>query len=151
MENTQIDELVAEHIFEWKWVKGFPDLEKHFIIRVYADGRGERTLVSPSTYEYISQMHQEDDVTLCHAEHFHVPKYSCNMTDAWKIVEKMKSEYHFNIRNEEPGCMVKYVVDISSWYPGVNDIVIEGIKQETAPLAICKAALLIKGIKIDGE
>lgn len=67
----------------------------------------------------------------------HLPDYSSDIADAWEVVEKLESEDpgYFNLSvTTPPGWYVTFVDPDSCAYA------------DTAPLAICLAALKAKGI-----
>lgn len=71
-----------------------------------------------------------------------------NITDAWKVVEKMGCEYEIIISKHKDGMILanclfmddKGKVDFDKWYSATADI---------APMAICLAALKAKGVEYD--
>lgn len=75
----------------------------------------------------------------------HVPRYSTNIEDAWKVVEKMENTHRFSLHR---------TVKENGWQVIFWDIETDAHRSlvaETAPLAICLAALRCKGIDIDGN
>jgi hypothetical protein len=59
------------------------------------------------------------------------------IADAWQVVEKLRSEFDY------------ISLEI---FPSVHYCIIDEleVRAETAPEAICKAALLVMGVEIDG-
>ena len=107
------------------------------------------TLVAEHIFEY--KLKREDcnsywvdseGVEPCHGH-----DYSSEIQDAWEIVEKMKEkEVHVNVlccADGTFGCEIENRV-----YKGEPDTWFSGWK-ETAPLAICLAALSALGVKYE--
>ncbi len=59
-----------------------------------------------------------------------IPHYSTQIADAWLVVEKLKEEFDFDISYSKQG-----------WTMYVYNDTYSGIYADTAPLAICLAAL----------
>lgn len=64
----------------------------------------------------------------------HVPRYSTNIEDAWLVVEKLKDKVDIGFFNDSLGNWNCKILDKSDWS-------LTEIEAETAPLAICLAAL----------
>lgn len=73
-----------------------------------------------------------------------IPYYSTDISDAWPIVEKLKIA--IIPQSDDAPDNMKYLARIERFEKG------EGIEvfAETAPLAICLAALKLKGVSLDG-
>lgn len=69
-----------------------------------------------------------------------VPNYSSDITAAWEVVEKMEGEW-FNLSAASP----------KGWYAAFGSPDNESTYGDTAPLAICLAALKTKGIDIKAQ
>lgn len=67
------------------------------------------------------------------------PEYSTDIALAWEVVDNMKDNYEFHIENDQ-GEQYEWMVTIMSLVDGSfgNRVCAEA---ETAPLAICRAAL----------
>ena len=119
MTTRNIDALVAEHVMGWKWFKD-PDNFK------------------PAELSY--------------GENRYIPHFSTNITEAWRVVGKMDTyevgrESWFSIRK------------LHEWLVGIemyDDDRVESFfdidrsaVHESAPMAICLAALKIKGVKVE--
>jgi len=83
-----------------------------------------------------------------HGDFCQLPRFTERIDDAWMVVEKMAEGMDGPIINlawcENP--------DIEGWYGWVCDMKGVGVWQaaaaDTAPLAICKAALKAKGVEV---
>jgi hypothetical protein len=72
-----------------------------------------------------------------------IPHYSTNIADAWLVVEKLvKQCYQFGLANESDG---KYFCSL--FFDGAGTF---EESAETAPLAICLAALKACGVEVEG-
>jgi hypothetical protein len=67
-----------------------------------------------------------------------LPKYSSSIADAWQVVEKLKADGN-NVWVEWAGKV--WVCGATSVFPD--------IEADTAPLAICKAALMVVGVEVE--
>ena len=72
-----------------------------------------------------------------------IPHYSTDIAKAWEVVEEMNPEYNFFIRMlHRPAVRV-----IRKEYMGHENT--STIFDESAPMAICLAALKAKGVEVD--
>lgn len=70
-----------------------------------------------------------------------VPRYSTDIGAAWEVVEKLKQDRTVHLWSVPSGYMVQMT--------GVNAKMLEVIGQaDTAPLAICRAALSSVGVEV---
>jgi Phage ABA sandwich domain len=75
-----------------------------------------------------------------HHSWFCLPHYSTDIAAAWQVVEKLREQFPIVVLQFEPeGCSVEVNTDKAtpSYYRIVADVF-----ADTAPLAICRAALL---------
>jgi hypothetical protein len=117
----EMDALIAEKIFGLAWLRG-----------------------QYGKYEYLRQ---DDDTKyacaklLATGELFPnktLPKYSTDIAAAWQVVEKMSSRKDWD---EHPVCIVRNYAFKDMWTVELRDYDFDATA-ETAPLAICRAALL---------
>lgn len=122
----ELDALVAEKVMGWKWCEN--DI-------------GKESLQPPSEeYAFLSPNHpvfwaDEKGYTKI------MPHYSTNIADAWKVVEKMRENFWVQVD----------VGDIILCSMGEYGFVCSTIQAEaeTAPLAICLAALKAMGVEVN--
>jgi len=122
-----LDALVAEKVMGWRnlqpWTYGPPELVG-------------------------TMSGQDPDIIPTRAadEYRVVPRYSENVGDAWKVLEKMHDGGWFfcvTQRNGLPWCSV--------WREDGDTFSIEGSVTDVLPVAICRAALLALGVtEIEG-
>jgi hypothetical protein len=75
----------------------------------------------------------------------HCPSFSTNIADAWQAVEKLsKDGFDFQVWREKNG---KYNVEFTKDFFYSFGFA----ESETAPLAICLAALKAVGVEVEGE
>jgi Phage ABA sandwich domain len=78
--------------------------------------------------------------------HLTTPYFSTNIADAWRVVEKLIDEgYDINVYNHNKEFNVEINIeedDKHLWFYGEAD---------SAPLAICLAALEVVGVEVEGE
>lgn len=131
MNLREIDRLVAEKVMRWR-LKSFAGGGGGFVAWVDDDGK---------IVKY------ENDCTL-HAHPIAFWKPTTNITDAWQVVEKIIEQFgSYSLTKIKDGghyCEVLY------WNRGAFDIIAE-VEAETAPLAICLAALKAVGVEMEGE
>ena len=133
MNNREIDALVAEKVMGWG-VKHFEasQNENSPVVQKLERWCVEGIDIPPED--------EENDWLFGN-----MPWFSTNISDAWQVVEKM-AKYGIAIhtpRDSEKGHMPWRVViatDISGLAKAVNG--------ETAPMAICLAALKAKGVEV---
>jgi hypothetical protein len=119
----ELDKMVAIKVMGWKWVTRPPSVPQWSPI----DGMPaiRRYLIPPdeTKRKYIPSMMSP----------FRIPKYSSDISAAWKVVEKMGA-YKLEIvyRSNETKHKATFWHEMMG-YP---------VEAETAPLAICRAALL---------
>ena len=125
--SREIDALIAEHIFDWRWFKD-PDNFKPPVL--------------------------ENEFFDTNIRHF-----STDIKAAWEVVEKLKKQSSKDISiimhlvigdNEKVG---HYMFEIETWcMQSANRIdLIASPWVETAPMAICKAALKAREIEAPDE
>ena len=73
-------------------------------------------------------------------DNFYLPNYSTNIADAWIVIEKMKSK-HFRI-SYKSAPFQKYDKEPLGWLCSMSGFEFIPEHAATAPLAICRAALL---------
>lgn len=127
MNSREIDRLVAEKVMGWKLKKRWPD------ILVWENIEGEDRAADEATERYSV---------------FEGFRPSTDISDAWEVVEKMKIKTAFSIRdvwdeNDNPA----YLANFSS-YDGTREID-HTAYAETAPLAICLAALKAVWVEVE--
>jgi hypothetical protein len=120
----ELDILIAERIFGWVWV--------------VATAWNARWLCEPDRYQTANPKWPKWDGSTevlvrypqqCEPdEHGYLPQYSSDIAAAWEVVEKMKA---FSLGQRVDGSWQCW------WWQGVH----MGAHGETAPLAICRAAL----------
>jgi len=72
------------------------------------------------------------------------PKYSTDIAAAWEVVEKMKEEFYFNLHlNRQGNYEARFQGSILA-----KEEIMGAAYSESAPHAICKAALAAKGVEI---
>jgi hypothetical protein len=65
-------------------------------------------------------------------------RYSSDIAHAWEVVERLKDDCNISIKNDQ-GEVVEWYVEIQRLKPAYSE---HSAGAETAPLAICRAALL---------
>lgn len=114
----EMDVLIAEHVMGWVWFSfGSASVLRHpekFIYGVIIDGKERR---------YYDGL----------------PRYSENMGDAWEVVERLR-ELYYRIFLSYARNIVTITLDHDNYQKDMDF----WIEAETAPLAICRAALLVK-------
>jgi hypothetical protein len=119
--DRNIDMLVAEKFFGWKWVE-MPDEAKREIMNPALCGR---RLLPPDDDQW--------DV------HDIVPHYSTSIADAWEVFDDLRGRL---LDHEE--IELRYVAFNGEWQVDSAEICISA---DSAPLAICMAALQVAGVK----
>ncbi len=131
-----MDELVAEKVMglkpgEHDWIK---NKDGSIDIFAYEDGycNGPRYLLCG--YEYCVHCYHDGPRTLCKETR----PYSTDISAAWEVVEKLKDNPDFaDITITYPWCVALNYNFETGWIKGEAD---------TAPLAICRAALKALGV-----
>lgn len=122
----ELDALMAEYVMGWNWGD---------------TGKGLEGLMPPDKHSTFILTLTFDSSGLWGG----MPHYSTNIADAWKVVEKMENTHRFSLHR---------TVKENGWQVIFWDIETDAHRSlvaETAPLAICLAALRCKGIDIDGN
>lgn len=117
----ELDALIAEKVFGWRWL--------------VSEGSGKRGIFSeqnnPGWFSREASGHER----LAYEWDCKLPYYSFDIASAWKLVERMQAEGHcLEVR---PYVKVSSGYRVSIWEGGELDYA----TGETAPLAICRAAL----------
>ena len=141
MTNREIDALIAEKVMGW--------VKKTITLAVknkegYVQSWEETCLVNPKF----------PDVDLLHRLEFSedqsdkqkMPYYSTSISDAWEVVEKMKRHFPSIVYNSSDSNSSMW--NISFWKDEFGGESWDAIA-ETAPRAICLAALKVIGVKIE--
>src|SRR5690606_29597765 len=121
MNLREIDRLVAEKVMGWR-LKSFPGGGGGFSAWLNDDGK---------------IMKYENDCTL-DAQPYDFWRPTTNIADAWQVVEKFES---VDLTKKELG----YIC----WIHDNGGSECNNIPQETAPLAICLAALKTVGVEVE--
>ena len=121
----ELDALVAEKVMGWTWGEYSPPVE------------GPSKILRPPESWAPSPDRAPGSEVSCPGWHFRVPQYSTDIAAAWEVVEKMVPiKYGFNLAIESPpGPWGDWEVH---FYNGGTHLAFA----DTAPLAICRAALL---------
>jgi Phage ABA sandwich domain len=124
MNLREIDRLVAEKVMGWEYHEA-----------VYTWGE----LFSPA--KYVKEDGRE-------VEPFNLPHFSTNIADALQVVEKLRDRYvYMNLTNNDDSycceLMEQDLENSSRYFTYYADA-------ETAPLAICLAALKAVGVEVEG-
>ncbi len=100
----------------------------------------------PNSYDYFCW--KSADGKVGHSNNMFMP--STNIADAWKVVEKLRDKsLQFELR-VSPGTLWIVWVARLSMIPFQEDELLAEAKGDTAPYAICLAALkAIEGVKLD--
>ena len=126
----ELDALVAEKVmgFQWRWkIGGWINPPCAFL--------------SPPDETKGEVVHDAATLSAMEARHTcYVPSYSTSIAAAWELVKKMLANGHlFGLSHDYPAHDDKWVASFSA--DGDLDVA------DTAPLAICLAALAVKGAK----
>ena len=113
----EIDRQIAEKVMGWYYWDFELDYEGNY--PMYTDRNGDRVIVYPC--EYTSE--------------WFTP--SADIKDAWQVVEKIRGSYECKSHN---GIIV--MSDPDGWYVEFPEPSWQENTAPTAPLAICRAALL---------
>lgn len=127
--SIELDEQIAEKLFGF-WKEEDGDWYGYII---NSKGENQAVYASVVAERYILPMRLWGP-----SIHFgsNLPKFSSDMTAAWIIMQKMKFALTPGYSHNGWNC----------WKPGE----IEFVSAETAPLAICRAALASLGVRFDG-
>jgi hypothetical protein len=118
----QMDAWVAEFVMGWKW----PTNRCPVCGWLYSETRDQGCVPGDC-----SMRPRPNIVEIQKSRGYGV--YSTDIADAWQVVEKMRTSpwKWYEIAHRPIGCMVNFTGNIG-----------DNVYAETAPLAICKAALL---------
>lgn len=120
----ELDALIAEKVMDWNWVNVFSNA----------------LMIVPPIGDKLRHTHKYVDKGIPD----NMPHYSTNIADAWRVVEKLQeNDWEVIIETRSNETEVKAKGRMGGW------IDMYGIA-ETAPLAICLAALKACGVIIDG-
>lgn len=111
----ELDALVAEKVMGWKWERNATGTVSHLMPPHYVPKLGD--------------------------ELFPHPKFSTDIAAAWEVVEKLSQHFHLKLNSP--------FVTGQPWFAGFTESGVTGwngvpdftAKGDTAPLAICRAAL----------
>ncbi|HHI3608491.1 TPA: BC1872 family protein [Bacillus anthracis] len=119
MENRELNILIAEKVMGWKVAVAMDGATEYYDNGTLCDGKWV------------------DDVGILEKDNLNVFKPSDRIQDAWLVVEKMRKDYDFwfELTTHESFSLK------TKCYFQLNDIEVSAVC-ETAPMAICKAALL---------
>jgi len=146
-EIRKIDELIAEHLMGWTW----------WVLPSSSFWEGKKFLSKTGRFNG-GWCAAEPCIDMSVDTSIHGPKlpeYSTDISAAWGIVEKLWKEFNieFTINKDNPNSDKQYQIIIhatKTWncdscgsYHNNKEI----IEEDTAPMAICRAALAIKGIE----
>lgn len=131
-----LDKLVAEHILSWKWVQVRPSLDPA------APRANPGRFLRPGS-EAESDFYVPADMRAPIWEQMQdVPPFSTHIAQAWEIVEELDQRgFHWKIQTPfAPGraFFAGFTPHNTTGWNGRPDFLGEG---ETAPAAICRAAL----------
>lgn len=124
MNHKEIDRLIAEKVMGWE----------------YQDCNGDELLLPPGDVSKLQFVKKPD-------KHQYVKSYSTNIKDAWLVVEEVNKEYEFELYRDKHER--KYVCEFTR-YVEVIHIYNYRALSESAPLAICLAALKSVGVEVEG-
>jgi hypothetical protein len=141
--SREIDALVAEHVFGYRREKTPKDIHGEF--------GGEDVLVPPTVDHTTYHYPPKGRIALT----YFVKNYSSDISAAWEVVERMKTDdWSFRFSNnawangQQAAAFFKAVNAIGKDILA-GDYVYEDnawVIADSAPLAICKAALKAKGV-----
>jgi hypothetical protein len=120
----ELDALIAEHVMGWEWVTkddDQPDAVPY--------------LIAPQIGRVFYPTNSESSNRMVMG----LPRYSEDISDAWEVVEKISEKHHWELR--KAGRMIIFGIcyyDLTGWTDDDREI-LSGA--ETAPLAVCRAAL----------
>lgn len=126
MTPREIDALVAEKVMGWYWSETDEMLEGLF--PPVGDYRRTLSWLNFDSNGYVLSM----------------PNYSTNISDAWIVIDKLKGLNIVNLHY----AIGEWTVDVYDFDTGKMLAI---SSSETAPMAICKAALKAVGIEIEEE
>lgn len=141
-ELNKIDLLIAEHVFGWTRVT--TDDEQPDQVPYLRDGSGR--VFYPAVAAKFPHLRLLD-----------VPAYASDMNHAWAVIEKLKADgWRFDVGDNNS--YLRPAGPDEQWYADASRVVTgdDGFDQseeqnavaDTAPLAICRAALAAKGIEV---
>lgn len=146
--NHETDMLVAERVMRWKWMSRIDDssnsnpyrsawlfpLDSEDVDTGRIDSFGE-PIITRGPSGIVGPFREYDGGR---KESTYVPRYSANIEAAWQVVEKLRDGLRFELRRRPDG---------GYWVSFGEEMTAEA---DTAPLAICRAALRAADHK-DGE
>ena len=121
-------------------IKAGPELDVAIVSRVFGENIRSGGKIVPLDNGYATWVNS----TLEHLYVVPLPPYSANIDLAWKVVEKMREKYHFTLSddtNSEIGTHWLAHFYNNRVTPFISSDSFSS-RSETAPLAICRAALL---------
>ncbi|MBO0961477.1 hypothetical protein J1P26_17360 [Neobacillus sp. MM2021_6] len=136
LDNREIDKLIAEKIFGWQWFT-------RTNANSYWLGAPEEINLEPDKYTGKVILLSDEERTWKESEWFmdDIPQYFSKIEDAWLVVEKLSKNSDFILSKD---CDDSFF--ICEFHFTLNEVYIE--TAETAPLAICKAALKAVGVEV---
>lgn len=139
MNPREVDALIAEHIFDWSWHSVSDYLQCGFdeVTKCSTDRDGY--FLSPLTYIPNDELKKG----WCTYIPQPVPHYSTDIAAAWEVVEKMDCRtIEITKHANSYQCVFAYKEYGRFFYE---------LECDTAPMAICLAALKAKGINVPDE
>lgn len=129
----ELDGLIAEHIFGYKWGKTPKDCN--------GEHGGEDILIPPGVDENWEYPPMGRISKYYHVAH----KYSTEIEDAWRVVRKLTIQGHFVNVCQFPfkDTGNTHIQRVKDTFTGELDVPVQ-LQDKTVPLSICKAALLAK-------
>ena len=124
----ELDDMVSEKIMGWKYQQSSPDPKKYFC-REYGNDAG--WWLRPNT--------TRDDMIWSCASCSPPPEYSADITAAWEVLNRLPLDLWPEVGRMNTGSWYCEIVQGAPWPTGVGYLARE--VAETAPLAICRAAL----------
>lgn len=110
----ELDAIVAEKVVGYRWVKGGTFLlDSHLSVAVLVEANGT------------------------HLDTKNLPRYTSDIAAAWEVVEKLHEMGLYVAISKDPD---RFTWDVRGWNDKTNSNRFIGFA-ETAPLAICLAAL----------
>lgn len=77
-----------------------------------------------------------------------IPRYSTRINIAWSVVKVMMPEWRFKLLDFQEQPSITWLARFKGRSGAINHIEHEAI-EDTAPMAICLAALKAKGVEVD--
>lgn len=151
--NASLDELIAQHLYGWKWIsyvgipiKGTPDYPKQCRVRYFAP---PRMLASKEWREYLS-VHEVSDATgdeplaydYCSSAGYDLPpSFSNSESKCLRVLVKAMQAGGWKFRLESNGARSKATF--------FNDAESFSSTDVAVSKAICRAALAALGVEVD--